>query len=395
MTHSSNSGPLHGIRVADFTNVMSGPVCTRLLADMGAEIIKIEPPQGDHSRTRHPIRNGTSIHYAHLNCGKKSIALDLKNPAGRKAAFDICMKSDIVVENWRPGVSARLGLDYATLSKHKPDIIYCGISGYGQTGPSAQLPGLASLVEARSGFSLAQMRLDGADKPQTAGLMLGDSLSGIWAFAGVQTALVQRERTGKGAMVDMSMHDSLLYSLVYEFHEAQFGKSIRRSHVPLRTKDGYIQVPPVTERNFIDVANAIGRPEWIKGERFGSVQGRNENWFELLAAIEEWTLQRTTDECEQVLMKAGVPCGRYRSVDEVMADPHEIQRGSISKVGYGNGQYYQLPNAPFQIGGANTGARDLVAGFNEHADEVLRGMLGYTQAQIDACKVSPDAAHEH
>lgn len=395
MSHSKTSSPLQGIRVADFTNVMSGPVCTRLLADMGADVIKVEPPQGDHSRTRHPIRNGTSIHYAHLNCGKKSIALDLKSKAGRQAAFDLCMKSDVVVENWRPGVAARLGLDYESLRKQKAGIVYCAISGYGQTGPNSQLPGLASLVEARSGFSLAQMKLDGADKPQTAGLMLGDSLSGIWAFAGVQTALVQRERTGKGAMVDMSMHDSLLYSLIYEFHEAQFGKSIRRSHVPLRTADGYLQVPPVTERNFIDVANAIGHPEWIKGERFGSTTGRNENWFELLAAIEEWTIQRTTAECENVLMKAGVPCGRYRTVDEVLEDPHEIARGSIAKVGYGSGQYYQLPNAPFQISESNTSARDLVAGFNEHAEEVLGTILGYSKEQIEACKVSPDASHDH
>src|SRR4051812_22191016 len=179
-----NAGPLDGIRVIDFTNVMAGPICTRLLADMGAEVIKIEPPEGDHSRTRHPIRNGRSIHYAHINCGKKSVALDLKSKAGKNAAVELCMRSDIVVENWRPGVSARLGLDYKTLSAKKPQIIYCAVSGYGQLGPNAMLPAFASLVEAKSGFSLAQMKLDSADKPQISGLMLGDTLSGVWAFAG-------------------------------------------------------------------------------------------------------------------------------------------------------------------------------------------------------------------
>ena len=393
MAQPERNGPLDGIRVLDFTNVMAGPICTRLLADMGAEVIKIEPPSGDHSRTRHPIRNGHSVHYAHLNCGKKSLALDLKSAAGRQAALDLCKHADVVVENWRPGVAARLGLDFKSLSKFKPDIVYCGISGYGQTGPNALMPGLASLVEARSGFTRAQQTLDGADKPQTSGIMLGDSLSGIWAFSGVQTALVQRERTGRGSMVDLSMHDSMLFSLIYEFHEAQFGKSIRRSHLPIRTADGFMQVPPVTERNFIDVANAIGHPEWIGGERFGSVNGRNENWFELLAAIEEWTSQRPTAECEKILMAAGVPCARYRTVTEVMADPHSDARGSIATINYGSGEY-RLPNAPFQISDSATHARNHVSGFNEDADAILGGILGYSKEQIEACRVKADAAHE-
>ncbi|MBI4189665.1 MAG: CoA transferase [Betaproteobacteria bacterium] len=372
---------------------MAGPICTRLLADMGAEIIKIEPPQGDHSRTRHPIRNGYSAHFAHLNCGKKSLALDLKSAAGHAAAFELCKRSDVVVENWRPGVAARLGLGYNSLSKVKPDIIYCAISGYGQTGPNAMLPGLASLAEARSGFSLAQMKLDKADKPQTSGIYLGDSLSGVWAFAGIQTAIVQRERTGRGAMVDLAMHDCLLFALIYECHEAQFGPSIRRSHVPLRTADGYMQVPPVTERNFRDVAKAIGHPEWINDKRFDSVEGRNQNWFKLLSLIEEWTRERSAAECEAILMAAGVPCARYRTVEEAMRDPHLAARGSIATVKDGGGEY-RLPNAGFQISGATTHARERVADFNQDAEAILGGILGYTKEQIMACHVQPAGSHE-
>ena len=383
-TPQSSPSPLEGIRVLDFTNVMAGPICTRLLADMGAEIIKIEPPEGDHSRTRHPIRNGRSVHFAHLNCGKKSLALDLKSAAGKTAAFELAKRSDVVVENWRPGVAARLGLDYKTLSKVKPDIIFCAISGYGQTGPNALLPAFASLVEARSGFSLAQMKLDRADKPQMSGLMLGDSFSGVWAFSGIQTALVQRERTGRGSLVDLSMHDSLLFSLIYECHEAQYGQSIRRSHVPLRTADGYMQIPPITERNFHDVAKATGHPEWITDSRFASVQGRNENWYDLLAVIEEWTRDKTTAECESILMKAGVPCASYRTVTETMADPHLAVRGTISTIQAGGGDY-RLPNAAFQMPGMNTHARDFVADFNQNEEEILGGILGYTKEQIAAC----------
>ena len=393
MSENLPSGPLDGIRVLDFTNVMSGPVCTRLLADMGAEVIKIEPPEGDHSRTRHPIRNGYSLHYAHLNCGKKSLALDLKSAAGKAAAFELGKRSDVVVENWRPGVSARLGLDYKSLSKVKADIIYCAISGYGQIGPNSLLPAFASLVEARSGFSLAQMKLDGADKPQISGLMLGDTLSGVWAFAGIQTALVQRERTGRGAMVDLAMHDSMLFSLIYECHEAQFGLSIRRPHIPLRTTDGYVQVPPITDRNFRDVANTIGHPEWITDKHFGSVTGRNENWFELLGLIEKWTLQRSTAECISILTAAGVPCASYRTVKEAMEDPHLAVRGTIDTLTYKGGGQYRLPNAPFQIPGSNTHAKSHLPDFNQDEEEILGGILGYTKEQIAACHVEPPKAH--
>jgi crotonobetainyl-CoA:carnitine CoA-transferase CaiB-like acyl-CoA transferase len=378
--------PLAGIRVIDFTNVMAGPVCTRLLADMGAEVIKVEPPEGDHSRTRPPIRNGFSAHYAHLNCGKKSVALDLKSVAGRKAALDLCMVSDVVVENWRPGVAARLGLGYEELNAAHPEIVYCAISGYGQTGPNAQLPAFASIVEARSGFSLAQMKLDGADKPQNSGIMLGDTLSGVWAFSGVQTALVQRERTGKGALVDVAMHDCMLFSLIYECHEAQFGPSIRRVHIPVRTRDGYMQVPPITERNFHDLARAIGREEWIRDPRFASVEGRNVNWFELLRLIEDWTKERTTEECEAILIPARVPCARFRTVAEAMRDPHLAERGTITTIKDGGGTY-MLPNAGFRMPNHDIDAKPDVADFDEDAEAVLGDILGYSAEQIADCRV--------
>jgi CoA:oxalate CoA-transferase len=378
--------PLAGIRVVDFTNVMAGPVCTRLLADMGAEVIKVEPPEGDHSRTRPPMRDGYSAHYAHLNCGKKSVALDLKTAAGKQAALDLCMVADVVVENWRPGVAARLGLGYERLSAERPGIVYCAISGYGQIGPNAQLPAFASIVEARSGFSLAQMKLDGADKPQNSGIMLGDTLSGVWAFSGIQTALVQRERTGKGVLVDVAMHDCMLFSLIYECHEAQFGQSIRRVHIPVRTRDGYMQVPPVTERNFHDLARAIGHEEWITDPRFASVQGRNVNWFELLGLIEEWTRERTTDECEAILILAGVPCARFRTVTEAMRDPHLAARGTISTIRDGGGSY-DLPNAGFRMPGHDIDAKPDVAGFDQHAEQVLGGILGYSAQMIADCRV--------
>lgn len=381
--------PLEGLLVVDFTNVMAGPVCTRLLADMGADVIKIEPPEGDHGRSRPPIREGHSAHFAHLNCGKKSVDLNLKTPEGKAAALALCAKADVVVENWRPGVADRLGLGYGALSQINPDVVYCAISGYGQTGPNARLPAFASIVEARSGYSLAQMALDNGNRPQNSGIMLGDTLSGVWAFAGIQTALVQRERTGKGALVDVAMHDCMLFSLVYEVHEAQFGKSIRRVHVPVRTSDGYMQAPPITERNFVDMCRATGHPEWLDDPRFNSVQGRNENWFELLALVESWTSQHTSAECEDVFNRAGVPNATYRTAGEAMDDPHAAARGSITSIDYGAGPY-RLPNAGFRMPGYNVDARNYVPGFGADAATVLGELLGYGPAEIDACRTRAD-----
>ena len=153
-------GPLSGIRVLDFTVVMSGPYCTRLLADMGAEVIKIEPPEGDHKRAVPPTRNGHSTPFAQVNAGKKSVVLDLKTAAGKKAAQTLARHSDVVVENWRPGVASRLGLAYPVLSAVRPDLVYCALSGFGQTGPEAGRPAYAPIIHAASGFDMAQMRYD-------------------------------------------------------------------------------------------------------------------------------------------------------------------------------------------------------------------------------------------
>lgn len=389
MTTNHSRGPLDGIRVLDFTNMMSGPTSTRFLADMGAEVIKIEPPTGDHTRSRHPLRDGYSVHFGHLNAGKKSVALNLKTAAGRTAALELSKHADVVVENWRPGVAARLGLDYATVSKAKPDIVYCSISGFGQQGPLAQRTSFASIVEAASGYALAQKELDGVDRPQVSGMYVGDSLTGLWAFAAIQTALVQRERTGRGQLIDVAMLDSMLFLLLYECHMAQFGPSIRRAHVPLRTADGFMVVAPAGERNFHDLARAVGHPEWIEDPRFKSVEGRNVNWFELLRVTEEWTSKRSTAECERILQASHVPCSRYNSFAEIMQEPHLAQRGSFAKVKDGAGEYL-VTNVAFQMPGSATHARSRVPDFNADAVEVLKNILGYSPEQIKACAVEYD-----
>lgn len=188
---SKRPGPLEAIRVLDFTNMLAGPYCTRLLADLGAEVIKVEPPGGDHNRNRRPVRNGHSSFFGHLNSGKKSIVLNLKSTAGRDAALALARMSDVVVENWRPGVADRLGVGYDAVRSVKADIVYCSISGFGQKGPFSQRPAYAPVVHAASGLDLAQLQHDGGDKPAKSAMFTADILGGMSAFAAIQSALFQ------------------------------------------------------------------------------------------------------------------------------------------------------------------------------------------------------------
>jgi len=388
------AGPLTGIRVVDFTTILSGPFCTRLLADMGAEVIKVEPPGGEHSRFRPPFAAERSVHYAHLNCGKMAIALDLKSPVGARVAFDLAAKADVVVENWRPGVAARLGVGYQQIAAVKPDIVYCSISGFGQQGPAAQDAAYASIVEACSGFAHAQMMINGSDTPPVSGTFLGDSLAAIWAFSAIQTALVQRGRTGRGQYLDVAMFESMLQVLINEAHEAQIGPFIRRYHRPLKTLDGHVVVPPVSGANWEALARVAGHPEWIDDPRFNTIEARNVNWFDMLDLAEGWTSQHTMRECEETLKKAGVPVARFRSVKEALDDPQLAARKATVPLGFGE-TTYQLPGVPFRTPGSNTRPRTRVAAVNEDLDSVLRGVLGYTRQQIDEVRASIDGKAHH
>src|SRR5215475_11791230 len=251
------TGALGGVRVVDFTTTIAGPHCTRLLADLGAEVIKIEAPEGDMMRTRPPLRNGASTSFGQLNAGKKSIVLDLKSPHGVEAARRLVATADVVVENFRPGVMRRFGLDYGTLKDIKPELIYCAISGYGQTGPSAQLPAYAPVIHAASGYDLAHMAYQGEERrPDYCGIYIADVLTGTYAFGAIMTALYQREMTGQGQMVDVSMLESMLSLTLSEIQAAQFAVTPpgRPIFGPIAAKDGHINLSLASERTFQNLA---------------------------------------------------------------------------------------------------------------------------------------------
>jgi crotonobetainyl-CoA:carnitine CoA-transferase CaiB-like acyl-CoA transferase len=378
---------LGGLRVLDFTTTIAGPHCGRLLADLGAEVIKIEAPEGDMMRTRMPLRAGASTSFGQLNAGKKSVVLDLKSPRGADAARRLVATADVAVENFRPGVMRRFGLDYPAMQEIKPDIVYCAISGYGQTGPSAELPAYAPVIHASSGYDLAQIahQLE-TRRPDFCGIFTADVLTGTYAFGAIMAALYQRQLSGEGQMIDVSMLESMLSLTLSEIQAAQFAVTPpgRPIFGPVATKDGYIMPAIASERTFQNLAIASGHPGWISDPRFAEYSERRRHWGDLVDELELWSTRLTTAEVQAIFDRHGVPSSPYRTVKEAMTDPQLAHRRAFTEISDAGGTFLAL-NPPFRMSAASTGAQPFAAALGEHTAEVLTE-IGYTPAEIAALR---------
>ena len=384
---------LGGLRVLDFTTTIAGPHCGRLLADLGAEVIKIEAPEGDMMRTRPPLRNGASTSFGQLNAGKKSIVLDLKSAGGAEAARRLVATADVVVENFRPGVMHRFGLDYPALRKIKPDLVYCAISGYGQTGPSAALPAYAPVIHAASGYDLAQIaHQEEQRRPDYCGIFIADVVSGTYAFGAIMTALYQRQLTGEGQMIDVSMLESMLTLTLSEIQAAQFTVAPpgRPIFGPVATKDGYIMLAIASERTFQNLAVGSSHPGWITDPRFAQYTDRRRHWGDLVDELELWSKTLTTAEVQAIFDRHGVPSSPYRTVKEAMADPQLAHRDAFAEIADAGGSFLAL-NPPFRLSAARATAKPFAAALGQHTEEVLTE-LGYTAREIQAMRSRPAAA---
>jgi len=373
------------MRVLDFTTTIAGPYCGRLLADVGAEVIKIEAPEGDMMRTRPPLRDGASTLYGQLNAGKKSIALDLKQPEAVQIVRQLVATADILVENFRPGVMRRLGLDYPKLQPIKPDLIYCAISGFGQTGPSSDLPAYAPAIHASSGYELAHISYQpGRERPDNCGIYMADVMTGTQAFGAIMTAIVHRQITGEGQMVDVSMLETMLGLTLTEVQAAQFDLPPPGAPMfgPVKTKDGYIMPAIASERTFQGLAKAAGREDWLTDPRFAKYPDRRRNWGLLIPELEAWSTTVTTAECQEAFNRTGVPSSRYRTVQEALADPQLEHRKALATVTDRAGSF-KILNAPFRLSAAETSVVGFSADLGEHGAEILLG-LGYADSDISA-----------
>ncbi|HEX3956340.1 MAG TPA: SDR family oxidoreductase [Trebonia sp.] len=391
-------GALAGLRVVDFTAVVAGPYCTRLMADLGADVIKIEPPAGEHIRSIPPVRDGQSAYFGQFNAGKRSVVLDLKDTDGLMAANELVNWSDVVVENFRPGVMARFGLDYPTIAARRPEIVYCSISGYGQDGAWSNRPAVAQAVTASSGYDLSLMtHQHGLDAPLVTGIFPADLMGAALAFGGILAALRARDESAVGRLVDVALIDGLLTMLTSDLMKAQFpGDYTIRTYPPFRTADGHVMIAAINQTNFEALANVIGQPSLIADPRFLDNSRRWENSRALEHEVEAWTSSRSAEECERLMLEAGVPAARYRTVAEQLSSERLQHRGSFASTRDSAGTYLVTSNPfhlslPVQSEGPPPAGKQpgelTVPELGSHTYEVLAGLVGPAVAQRLARKV--------
>ncbi|WP_245301914.1 CoA transferase [Bradyrhizobium sp. LTSP885] len=381
-----------GLRVLDFSTTIAGPHCTRMLADMGAEVIKIETTEGETMRNRPPVRNNCSTAFGQLNIGKTSLVLDLKSQEGVEAVRRLIATADVLVENFRPGVMRRLKLDYGSVSDINPKLIYCSISGYGQTGPSAELPAYAPVIHAASGYEMAHLAYQpGRSRPDYCGIYHADVLTGVYAFGAISAALYQRSASGKGQHIDVSMLESMLSLTLGEVQAAQFEVKPpqRPMFGPIETTDGYVMVAIASEKTFKNLMQVIGRPEWVADPRFARYSDRRDNWVSLMEGVEAWSRAISTQACLAALNEYGVPSSAYRTVSEALADPQIAHRGALAEVEDGGGTFKVL-NLPFRMSGATVVAGKRVSTLGEHTLSYLKE-IGLSEGEIAGFTVSKTA----
>ncbi|MCB1523805.1 MAG: CoA transferase [Rhodoblastus sp.] len=385
MSKALSGRALGGLKVLDFSTTIAGPYCARLLSDLGAEVIKIESPDGDVLRARPPLRNGASSAFGQLNAGKKSVSIDLKKPAAIAAVHRLAEQADIIVENFRPGVMKRLGLDYETLSKVNPKLVFCSMSGYGQTGPWAERPAYAPVIHAASGYDLAHLAYQqGRTRPDFCGVFHADVVSGVYAYSAITTALYQREKTGRGQHIDVSMLESMLSLTLNELQWSQFPiePPSRPMFGPMETKNGYVMVAVVTEKAFRNFVTAAGRADFITDPRFAEYPQRRAHWDECMSELENWSRTLTRDECIAALEKHDVACSPYRTVAEALADEQIAHRDALVDVSDAGGSFKAL-NPPFRMSEAQTRVGNHAAALGEHTRAVLKD-AGLSHDEIKA-----------
>jgi len=382
--------PLSGIRIFDMTRVLAGPYATALLADLGAEVIKLEPPTGDEYRHIGPFLDGESALFQLTNRGKQSIAIDLRLPEGQRLAQEIAATCDVAVENFRPGVAAKLGLDAATLRGRRPDMIYASISGFGQSGPWTGQPAYDLVVQALSGLMSVNGEEGGA--PLKVGESYGDLMGGLFASWAILAALFRRATTGEGATVDVSMHDAL-FSLLPTAH-AQYLFAAREparvgNRHPLSTpfgcyqaSDGLVAICVLNEKHFAAFASLIGHPDLPADPRFATDSTRTENEPALKSLIEAWLASRSADEAVAILSATGIPCAPIRSFAAAASSDQTRERALIATLPHRKLGTVPVVGQPVRFDDLKPLARSAAPDLGADADGILNKILNLSKADI-------------
>lgn len=384
---------LNGFRVLDFTHVLAGPTATRLMAEMGAEIIKVEfPPVGDISRLLPVLRNGRSAYFVQQNRGKRSLCLNLKTPQGKTIVHELIRQVDVVVENFSPGVAARLGIGWEQVHALNPRAVMCSISAFGQQGPLSALPGFDYIAQAYAGVTGMIGEPEGA--PMLPMLGLGDVNTGVHAACAIGYALLHRERGGAGQYLDISLLDA--YAHCHELNVAMYGLT---GQSPTRAGNHHYAVCPLglfkgkdrylciitLENQWPSLCQAMGRPELARDPRYDSNANRCANAPEVIAAIQAWVDSvATDDEVLSILEQAHVPCAPVLSIKELVEHPHMRQRGTVREVSDARLGTTMMPGMPLRFSEFPHNIPLAAAQLGENNAEVLGELLGFDAARIAA-----------
>ncbi|MGA1504169.1 MAG: CaiB/BaiF CoA transferase family protein [Ilumatobacteraceae bacterium] len=390
--------PLEALRVLDFTRVLAGPHAARMLCDLGAEVIKIEPPEGDLTRFGQPRLNSLATYFIQQNVGKSNISLDFTHPRAVDIARRLADISDVVIENFRPGVMERLGLGYDELSARNPRLVYASISGYGATGPWVDRRAYAPVVNAETGLTKHQGDVRDGDYANDP-FSHGDVYTGMEAAAGILAALLQRERTGRGQFLDISMAETLLYVNEHAHDQlwegevpADWIRSFQPADYPvLTTRDGSIVVVsghPASKTNFGWFCAAMGRSDLEADPRFVDVASRLRHLDELDEILRKWaTTVANADEIERIFAEHHLATGRLRSVADVAKTDWARQRGVIAEVSDRAGGVVRIPQSPWKFSDADVRIRGVPKYRGEDNAEILRSLLNVdddTIAQLES-----------
>lgn len=383
---------LDGIRVVDLSRVLAGPYCTMMLADMGAEVIKIEiPGSGDDTRSwGPPFVGGESAYYLCANRNKKSVTLNLKSAEGRKILIELVKNGDVLFENFKVGTMEEMGLSYDYLRQINPGLVYCSLTGYGPDGPYAKRPGYDFITQAEVGIMSITGEPDG--EPMKVGVAIVDMTAGMLSASAILAALHHRDKTGQGQRIDISLMDAALAwlgnvgsnYLIGEIHPKRYGNA-HPSVVPYQTfkaKDRYIAIGVGNDRQFRRFCDVIGKPEWATDNRFDTNSHRVENRQVLVPLIQAELVKRDADEWIAGLQNAGIPCGHINTIDRVFADPHVKARDSVIEVDHPTAGKIKLVAPPYRFSETPATVRTHPPLLGQHTAEILTEMLGYSAQDI-------------
>ena len=385
--------PLEGIRVLDFTRVLAGPHAARMLCDLGAEVIKIEPPEGDLTRFGQPRLNSLATYFIQQNVGKLNMSLDFSHARSVEIARRLVEVSDVVIENFRPGVMARLGLGYDDLAARNPRLVYASISGYGATGPWVSRRAYAPVVNAEAGLTKHQGDVRNGDYANDP-FSHGDVYTGMEAAAGILAALFQRERTGRGQFLDISMAETLLYVNEHAHDQlwegevpADWIRSFQPADYPvLTTRDGSIVVVsghPASKTNFGWFCAAMGRGDLEHDPRFLDVASRLRHLDEFAEILQQWaSTVANAEEIERIFAEHHLATGRLRSVADIANTDWARHRGVIAEVSDRAGGTVRIPQSPWKFSDADVRIRGVPKYRGEDNTDVLRSLLHIDDATI-------------